>query len=308
MGVLPSLRVLDEFGAVFGFQPGRAWEDDAAVAEGAVDRVLVLGDIHNSAGVFAAALRAAAEAGCDALVQVGDFWLQDASWAGWDPRTRCFETLWGELMWLAVESPIPVIVIDGNHEVWPCLTRYLARADTAEAQAAGRPLHLGGSLWWADRGSTWTWRGARCGALGGAVSPDRWLPALAEERWGDEEAPTGGDLARLADNAAGSLDVLFCHDAPWGVRGLRSGLPWQIPDPIAAQADDVRRLLRAAVDRTEPTVVFHGHWHQHNHDRLTDTDSEVFGLAADGRPGCTAVLDTAARRAAYLAPRDELRA
>ena len=115
-------------------------------------------------------------------------------------------------------------------------------------------------------------------------------------------------MARLLDNAADGLDVLFCHDTPAGVRGLRSGLPWQIPDPIAAQADDVRRLLRTAVDRTEPGIVFHGHWHQRNHEHLDGTTSEVFGLAADGWPGCAAVLDTAARRAAYLAPRDELRA
>ena len=103
----------------------------------------MLGDIHNRAEVFAAALRAAVEAGCDALVQIGDFWLQDATWAGWDPLERRFEALWGELMWRAVEAPIPVIVIDGNHEVWPCLTGFLARTDTAGAQAAGRPLHLG---------------------------------------------------------------------------------------------------------------------------------------------------------------------
>ena len=307
MGVLPSLRVLDEFEAGFRFRPGRAWEDDAAVAEGAVDRVLVLGDIHNGAEVFAAALRAAAEAGCDALVQVGDFWLQDASWAGWDPQARCFEASWGELMWRAVEAPIPVVVVDGNHEVWPCLTRYLARADTADVQAAGRPLHLGGSLWWADRGSTWTWGGARCGALGGAVSPDKHFPDFAGDGWAEDEAPTGGDLARLVDNAPGGLDVLFCHDAPAGVRGLRGGLPWQIPANIEAEADDVRRLLRAAVDRTEPGIVFHGHWHQRNHVQLPGTASEVFGLAADGWPGCAAILDTAAQRAGYLARRDESR-
>ena len=290
---------------MFRFQSSRAWDDDAAVADGAVERVLVLGDIHNSAEVFSAALRAAAIERCDALVQIGDFWLQDATWAGWDPQARCFEALWGELMCLAVEAPVPVIVIDGNHEVWPCLTRFLARADTGEAQVAGRPLHLGGSLWWADRGSTWTWRGARCGALGGAVSPDKWLPDVTEERWGDEEAPTGGDLQRLLDNADGDLDVLFCHDAPWGVRGLRSGLPWQVPDPIATHADDVRRLLRAAVDRTEPRLVFHGHWHQRNRDSIGNRPSDVFGLAADGWPGCVAVLDTAALCAEYPLPRLE---
>ena len=37
----------------------------------------------------------------------------------------------------------------------------------------GRPLHLGGTLWWADRGSTWTWSGARCGALAGMGASDR---------------------------------------------------------------------------------------------------------------------------------------
>ena len=76
----------------------------------------------------------------------------------------------------AVRSAIPVVVVDGNHEVWPCLTAFLGRDDTAEARSAGRPLHLGGSLWWADRGSIWTWSGKRFGALGGTASPDRWLP------------------------------------------------------------------------------------------------------------------------------------
>ena len=304
MDVAPSLRVLDEFEAGFRFGPGRAWEDDAAVTDGAVERVLVLGDVHDSAAVFTAALRAAESTRCDALVQVGDFWLQDASWAGWNPREGCFDPLWGELMWRAVEAPIPVVVVDGNHEVWPRLTRFLARADIVDAQAAGRPLHLGGSLWWADRGSTWTWGGARCGALGGAVSPDKWLPELAETRWADHEAPTAGDLERLVDVAASDLDVLFCHDAPWGVRGLRSNLPWPTPDEVLDQADDVRWLLRTAVDRTGPRLVFHGHWHQPNRERLPGTASEVFGLAAAGWPGCAAVLDTATRGTQYLTDRD----
>ena len=109
------------------------------------------------------------------------------------------------------------------------------------------------------------------------------------------------------DNAPGGLDVLFCHDAPAGARGLRSGLPWPVPAHIQAEADDVRWLLRAAVDRTQPGIVFHGHWHQRNHVRLPGTTSEVFGLAADGSPGCAVVLDTASQRAHYLAGRDELR-
>ena len=116
---------------------------------------------------------------------VGDFWLQDCSWDT-GPRTYmegCPSLSWSPLMRLAMRAPVPVVVIDGNHEAWPCLAAYAQRPDVVEARAAGRPLHLGGSLWWADRGSTWTWGGTRCGALGGAVSPDKFIPRLAPYRW-----------------------------------------------------------------------------------------------------------------------------
>ena len=288
------------------FGPARLWEETPAVGDGAVGRVLVLGDIHDSAAALSGALHRAALLGCDALVQVGDFWLQDALWAGRDPRTRSVDVSWAELLWVAVEAPIPVVALDGNHEVWPCLTEFSQRPDVAAARAAGQPLHLGGSLWWADRGSTWTWGGARCGALGGAVSPDKWMPALAGMRWADHEKPTAGDLARLVANAPGGLDVLFCHDAPSGVRGLRSGLQWRVPARIAAEAADVRRLLRAAVDRTEPRLVFHGHWHHPNHARIRGGATEVFGLAdgAEAWSDCAAVLHTAPLRANYLPGED----
>ena len=68
------------------FRAERAWDDDARVADDTVERVLVLGDIHNDERILAAALTAAALEECDALVQVGDFWLQDASWERYDPE------------------------------------------------------------------------------------------------------------------------------------------------------------------------------------------------------------------------------
>ena len=286
------------------WRPRRAWGGDPAVADAAVRRVVVVGDIHNLASVLQGALRVADRERCDALVQVGDFWLQDCSW-GTRPRTHAerYPSLsWPPLMRLAMRAPVPVVVLDGNHEAWPCLTAYAQRPDVAAARLVGRPLHLGGSLWWADRGSTWTWGGARCGALGGAVSPDKWMPALAGTRWAEDEKPAAGDLARLCANAPGGLDVLFCHDAPAGVRGLRSGLQWEIPARIAAEAAYVRRLLRAAVDRTEPRLVFHGHWHQQNHERIRGGATEVFGLAdgAEAWSDCAAVLRTAPLRAGYL--------
>ena len=139
---------------------------------------------------------------------------------------------------------------------------------------------------------------AQCGALGGAVSPDKWYPPVVDVRWPDEEAPTGADVERLVANAPDGLDVLFCHDAPWGVRGLR-GASSPIPIEVKAKADDTRRLLRAALDDTAPRLAFHGHWHQTNRDALNDGATDVFGLAADGDPGCAAVVDIAALDARY---------
>ena len=290
----PPLSSRDrEFLLGFKFCAERAWDDDVAVSDAAVRRVMLLGDIHNNRRVLDAALRTAADEDCDVLVQVGDFWLQDSGWNRFAPE-------YAGAMSTAVHAAMPVVVIDGNHEVWPCLSEFAQRDDTTAARRAGRPLHLGGSLWWADRGSTWTWAGRRFGALGGSASPDRWIPAVANKRW-DQETTTQQDLQRLLDNAADGLDVLVCHDAPKGTTGLVSGLPWKMPTGLQRKADTVQELVRSAVDATEPEVVFHGHWHQPNRCRLNHR-SEVVGLAADGSPNSAAVLSISDLRTQYTDP------
>ncbi len=143
------------------------------------------------------AARIAARMDCDAVVQVGDFWLLDGSSPVWPPLSRARWEVdpppWPEVMWWAVTSQIPVIVVDGNHEVWPCLDRYQQRTDVIESRRQGQPLHLGG-----------------------AVSPDKeW--ASPAYRWPASEAPTSRDQQRLLANAPAGLDVLFTHDAPSGV-------------------------------------------------------------------------------------------
>ncbi len=127
-----GLRDASEEAFVDGrWRPTRAWGEDPAVADGAVQRVLVLGDIHNSDGVLHTALNIAERERCDAVVSVGDFWLQDCSW---DTRPRTHmegspSLSWSPLMRLAMRAPVPVIVIDGNHEVWPCLADYGERTE-----------------------------------------------------------------------------------------------------------------------------------------------------------------------------------
>lgn len=291
---------LEDF-AEFRFAPERVWADDSAVANEAVRRVGVFGDIHGVGAWMRTALRIAASMGCDAVVQVGDFWLQDGSSPVWPAAHRVHwdgdPLPWPDAMRCAVSSPIPVIAVDGNHEAWPCLDRFQQRADVIESRRQGRPLHLGGSLWWADRGSTWTWAGRRCGALGGAVSPDKeWAdPAY---RWPDSEAPTGGDRRRLIANAPAGLDVLFTHDAPSAVEGLRGEL--EIPQWIEEECAEARDLLQAAVVATEPELLFHGHWHHANRERIRPADTEVYGLKHEGLPGWAAIVDLAEMQADWL--------
>ena len=287
----PLARDAYEFLRLFKFRSERAWDDDAAVSDAAVGRAMLLGDIHNSRHVFEVALQAAIEEGCDVLVQVGDFGLQDSTSRGFVPEQA-------GLMWAAARSAIPVVVVDGNHEMWPCLMHYQQRCDTLAARQRRRPLHLAGSLWWADRGSVWTWSGRRFGALGGSVSPDRWVPSVARYRW-PEEATTQDDLERLIDNAPNGLDVLICHDAPADTQGLVSRLAGQVPEDLEREAEAVRDLLQTAVDATAPTLVFHGHWHQQNRYRTNSGATEVVGLAADGRPACAATLSISGLQATY---------
>ena len=88
----------------------------------------------------------------------------------------------------------------------------------------------------------------------------------------------------------GRLDVMFTHDAPAQVKGLKSGMSG-IPFDVLREAEHGRRLLAEAVDRTQPTYVLHGHWHQANTERISDR-TEVIGLAEDGRQNHTALLST----------------
>ena len=91
-----------------------------------------------------AALRTAAHEGCDVLVQVGDFWLQDRNWG-------CLAPEGAGLMLSTVRSEMPVVVATTRCGL--CLEASAGRDEGPGRQPAAAS---GGSLWWADRGSTWT--------------------------------------------------------------------------------------------------------------------------------------------------------
>lgn len=256
------------------FRPERGWEDDPALAPDAVRRVLLLGDVHGSGPAVRAAVENAVLHDCQAVVQLGDFWLSDGSTMT-VPRIKTAGSVKA-----ARAAPIPVVALDGNHEVWPVLDLYKQRHAAAHGR---RPSHLSGQLWWARRGTAWTWAGRRFAALGGAASPDKWMPETRRLRWKSEE-PTATDFDRLdaGIGAEGGLDVLLCHNAPAGTEGLRSGLDYEIPARIAEADAEHRRRLAEAVEEHRPRLVVHGHWHCDNLVPYGPTRSTlVLGLGVD---------------------------
>lgn len=220
-------------------------------------RVLLAGDWHGNRQWAETCFEVAARTRSDVVLQLGDFGL-------WPGR----EDEWlDHVDGLAGQSGVPLVWIDGNHENHQALDGWRRSAD-GEGMVAMRD-----SVRWATRGARWEWAGVRFGALGGAVSIDRFL-RRSGVNWWPQEAVSQSDVDRLGD---GPLDVLVTHAAPTTTALTYRRLP--LPESIITDARRVRDLLDQAVARTSPSLVVHGHYHA----RLTATmgTRTVEGLAHD---------------------------
>ena len=206
-------------------------------------RILVAGDWHGNRAWAGTCFAVAAAEQADAVLQLGDFGLWPGREDAWldhvDEQARRAGT---KLVW-----------IDGNHEDHDRLDEWRAKADDRGLVA------MRDHVQWASRGARWEWSGVRFGALGGAVSIDRFLRRPGVNWWA-QEAPTASDVERLG---AAPLDVLVTHAAPTtsALTPRRLRLPRTvIEDSLAA-----RSVLDQAVAQTRPRLVLHGHYHLRLH-------------------------------------------
>lgn len=245
-------------------------------------RVMLLGDTHGNSGWTKRAIAHAAENGCDVIVQLGDFGL----WPGYAGRAflrdvqDTLEDFGVTLYWL-----------DGNHEdhdqinARPTMRKPHERREPWAFPELPSILHL-------PRGYRWEWWGETFMALGGAVSVDKFKRTEGRSWW-PGEALTSEDVKYAS--RPGKVDVLLCHDAPFGVQipGIKPKGQSEWPDWVLDEAYDHQRLIRDVAEVTRPDLIAHGHFHrfyQGFHRYSDGREALIQGLDCDGSPMNDATL------------------
>lgn len=246
-------------------------------------KIVIAGDWHRDVRHAKAVIHTAAENGLSTVLHVGDlgvFWpVFDVDTLRRLPeRTRGFTSMLSEAV---AEAGIDFRFVDGNHDNHDFLdglhegSREAVTVDGLNYQPRGSRMELGGRSF---------------GFLGGAGSIDRELRMPGEDWWAQEEI-TSADVAALGED---SLDVLIAHEAPSGVPTAK-----YFPVPLQLELDMQvsRDHLRTAVEKTEPSLVFCGHWHQRLTHELflqpgTGASTVVHVLDREHRTGNAVVLDT----------------
>lgn len=237
--------------------------------------VLVAGDWHGDKAIVDRALGAAADAGTNLVLHLGDFgfcWPGDNGQYEYRVHQR-LEAL-----------DMTMVVIDGNHDNHNYLHELHIHEEGPLRRT--RPRFIGESdrLLYSPRGARFTVDDTLFGALGGAFSIDVNLRTPHLDWWPDE-APSIADGYRMVDD--GHVDVLLTHDAP------TTGRPppaFPIPENLERRSRVTSDLLEEVVDAICPDLVLHGHHHV-RHSTRTRTGIRVEGLADSTGYGNYVLLD-----------------
>lgn len=214
------------------------------------DRVLLVGDVHGYIDQLERALHRAVAHDVKVVVQLGDFGI----WPGQSGAQFLQQT-----NRLLEELDLTLLFVDGNHEDFDQIA-----AQPIDPETGLRPF--GPRLFHMPRGWRSQWQGKTVAALGGAHSVDRqWRLQNAPETHWEAEHVTEEEAADFA--AAGPVDILFMHDSPEGAPNEVVDDPFSpgiqfFPREELYLAALHRKRLAEAVDPTDPSWIFHGHYHR----------------------------------------------
>lgn len=219
-------------------------------------RVLVVGDLHADATYFKYVVNAAYRYGCAHIIQCGDLGF----WPHTDPDYVPF------LDKKLAKRDLTMVWVDGNHENFDAL-----EAREWETTEEGF-WKTGERVFYAPRGHRWEWEGVKFLALGGGHSIDK-AYRLEYRSWWRQELITMKDVSKALDG--GGVDVMICHD-----------MPCETPEGpklyFKSNGEDIenRRMVKYVMDRVNPKVLFHGHYHYRYTSRVPGTRIE--GLDMNG--------------------------
>lgn len=180
--------------------------------------------------------------------------------------------------------------VDGNHEWHPELIT-LGKEWRERGNTGLVPIDRDDDtarIFWIPRGWRWTWHGRTWMGLGGAVSVDAFVRTKGKSWW-PEETLTAGDIKHAT--RPGKVHVMLTHDCPSAVH-MSFGQPPSFWDPMdLARSQAHREQLQDVVDRLQPEVLIHGHYHRHLRRTIEPYGTRVFGLHTDGENENYTVFD-----------------
>lgn len=211
-------------------------------------RVGLVGDAHGNLPFLIEALFSLKESEVSSVVQLGDFGL---IWSGASYEQEAIDAL--NVVLEAMDLFLYVVL--GNHENYDLVDSLEAGSDGA--RRLGRVILL-------PRSGRLTVAGRPAGFLAGAASIDR-IYRQPWVSWWPQEVPTDEEAQGLAAQGAGSLDVVFAHDA-LRTPGLQSRLSanrglWHEEDLRYAESSADLFTERALGELADGGLVISGHYH-----------------------------------------------
>ncbi len=219
-------------------------------------RIGIFGDVHHNHKVFYEMLtRSVEEHNIEAALQVGDF--------GFSKEVMNHPEL--------NNLPLPLYVIDGNHEDYKFLAKSLNKGSQENWKSC--------NLYYQQRGTTVALNDIRVGFIGGAMNVHR------PQRMKSGNIITDDDLRRAEQEfSVNPPDIVVSHSCPTGIGVGMSGNPshrmgiyYNIimagydPGPFDDCGESQLASLWKCME-TKPRLWIFGHFHRFHRQRIEDTE------------------------------------
>lgn len=214
------------------------------------NKVALAGDWHGNADDAVRVIDQAAASGAQWVIQLGDFGF-------WQyPQSSYLDAL----QHACERNNVRLGWIDGNRERYPLIRQLMATPDARIRAHPVRPF-----VYYLPRGYRWMWRGRMWVAVGGATSLDRSRRHPGTDWWPEEEL-TEQEADWIGD--AGHADVMLSHDGPACTHpNFPRGAVW--PRAELQRAQRHRERLQRVMDKVQPLMAVHGHFHLEYVERVT---------------------------------------